>query len=236
MENKVPLIEMRGIKKSYYLASGEEVPVLKGIDLVIQRGEFIALMGESGGGKTTLLNVIGLLHYPTQGEYFINGEDVGAVQDDHTRAFIRNKKIGFIFQSFNLINSISALRNVILPSLYRSISREVREERARGLLTQVGLSDRMDHKPKELSGGQQQRVSIARSLINDPDIVLADEPTGALDSQTGEQVMELLRDLHKQGKTIIMVTHSAETAKYADRIIFLADGAVISNNYELSHV
>jgi len=236
MENKAPLIEMKGIKKSYYLAGGEEIPVLKGIDLSIQKGEFIALMGESGGGKTTLLNVIGLLHYPTQGGYFINGEDIGSVKDDHTRAFIRNKKIGFIFQSFNLIGSISAFRNVILPSLYRSATREARETRAKKLLTQVGLGDRIDHNPKELSGGQQQRVSIARSLINDPDIILADEPTGALDSQTGVQVMQLLRDLHKEGKTIIMVTHSTETARYADRVIFLADGAVVNNNYELNHV
>lgn len=183
-----------------------------------------------------MLNVIGLLHYPTTGSYFINGEDIGAVKDDHTRAFIRNKKIGFIFQSFNLIGSISALRNVILPSLYRKAAREEREARAKELLAKVGLEERTDHKPKELSGGQQQRVSIARALINDPEIVLADEPTGALDSETGDQVMELLTELHQQGKTIIMVTHSAEIAKYADRVIFLADGAVVSNNYELSHV
>ena len=236
MESSAPLIEMRGIKKSYYLAGGEEVPVLKGIDLSIQKGEFIALMGESGGGKTTLLNIIGLLHYPTTGSYFINGEDIAAVRDDYTRAFIRNKKIGFIFQSFNLIGSISAFRNVILPSLYRRVVKTEREARAKELLEKVGLGERLDHKPKELSGGQQQRVSIARALINDPEIVLADEPTGALDSKTGVQVMELLKELHGEGKTIIMVTHSAEIAQYADRIIFLADGAVISNNYEIKHV
>jgi len=233
MSNSTPVIEMREIRKSYYLAGGEEVPVLKGIDLTINKGEFVALMGESGGGKTTLLNVIGLLHYPTSGSYLINGEDIGSVTDDYTRAFIRNKKIGFIFQSFNLIGSISALGNVILPSLYKKTARETREATARDLLTKVGLQERMNHKPKELSGGQQQRVSIARALINNPDIVLADEPTGALDSQTGDQVMELLTELHTQGKTII---HSAEIAKYADRIIFLADGTVVNHNYKLNHV
>ena len=233
MSDKKSLIKLEDITKSYYLANKEEIQVLKGINLDIKEGEFVALMGESGGGKTTLLNVIGLLHYPTSGKYFIQGEDIGAVRDDRTRAYIRNKKIGFIFQSFNLLGSISSFRNVILPSLYRGTEKQEREERAKFLLEKVGLGDRIHHKPRELSGGQQQRVSIARSLVNNPDIILADEPTGALDSKTGKQVMELLGDLHKEGKTIIMVTHSHETAKYADRVIFLSDGAVVNNNYTL---
>ena len=233
MNNEQSIIKLEGIKKTYQLPGGLDVPVLKGIDLDIKQGEFVALMGESGGGKTTLLNIIGLLHYPTDGNYYYLDEDIGQVRDDHTRAFIRNKKIGFIFQSFNLLGSVSAFRNVVLPSLYRRTSKEQREKKAEELLTLVGLEDKMHYKPWELSGGQQQRVSIARSLINNPDIILADEPTGALDSKTGKQVMDLLKKLHSQGKTIIMVTHSKETAVCADRVIFLSDGKVTDHNYKI---
>jgi ABC-type lipoprotein export system ATPase subunit len=219
-------IDLRGITKSYYLTSGEEVPILKGVTMKVDAGEFVALMGESGSGKTTLLNVIGLLHYPSSGEYLFQGEDLGRVRDDRTLAYVRNRKIGFVFQSFNLIPSISVKQNVVLPSLFMRTGREERHRRADTLLAEVGLQEQAARLPGALSGGQQQRVAIARALINDPDVILADEPTGALDSKTGEQVMEILRGLHDRGKTIVMVTHSAEAAKYADRIVVMSDGRV----------
>lgn len=232
MEKK-SLIKLKDAHKSYYLSNGEEIPVLNGIDLDIKEGEFVALMGESGGGKTTLLNIIGCLHPLGEGEYFLQGENIGEVRDDYTLAYIRNKKMGFIFQQFNLFSRLTAIKNIALPALYAGIEREEREEKAEALLKSVGMEDRGGHKPTELSGGQQQRVSICRALINDPDILLADEPTGALDSKSGHDIMNIFIDLKKRGKTIVMVTHTAEVAKYADRIIFLRDGLVVDNNYKL---
>ena len=226
-------IKLEDARKSYYLANGEEIPVLKGIDLEIKKGEFVAIMGESGGGKTTLLNIIGCLHPLTKGKYLLDGEDIGKVKDDFTLAFIRNKKMGFVFQQFNLFSRLSALKNVELPAVYARIPAKEREARAEELLKSVGMAERVNHKPTELSGGQQQRVAICRSLINDPEIILADEPTGALDSKSGHEVMEIFTNFKKQGRTVVMVTHTAEVAKYADRIIYLRDGQVLSNDYKL---
>jgi putative ABC transport system ATP-binding protein len=226
-------IKLENAWKSYYLANGEEIPVLKGIDLEIKTGEFVAIMGESGGGKTTLLNIIGCLHPLTDGKYYLTGENIGEVRDDFTLAYIRNKKMGFVFQQFNLFIRLSALKNVAMPSLYGGIGRLEREERARELLKMVGMEDRVHHKPTELSGGQQQRVAICRALANNPEIILADEPTGALDSTSGHEVMKIFKDFKNQDKTLVMVTHTAEVAKYADRIIYLRDGRVLDNDYKL---
>lgn len=226
-------IKFTGAYKSYYLANGEEIPVLKGIDLTIKKGEFVAIMGESGGGKTTLLNIIGCLHPLSKGQYLLDGEDIGGVKDDFTLAFIRNKKMGFIFQQFNLFSRFSALKNVELPALYAGLSAAERKKKALLLLESVGLGKRLDHKPTELSGGQQQRVAICRALINDPEIILADEPTGALDSKSGLEVMDIFTSFKKQGRTVVMVTHTSEVAKYADRIIYLRDGQVIDEDYKL---
>ncbi|MCX6797667.1 MAG: ABC transporter ATP-binding protein [Candidatus Falkowbacteria bacterium] len=226
-------IKLEAAHKSYYLANGEEIPVLKGINLEIKKGEFVAIMGESGCGKTTLLNIIGCLHPLSQGKYFLDGENIGTVKDDFTLAFIRNKKMGFIFQQFNLFARFSALKNVALPALYAGVSAEEREEKAKKLLQSVGMANRLHYKPTELSGGQQQRVAICRALINNPEIILADEPTGALDSKSGLEVMEIFTKFKNQGQTIVMVTHTAEVAKYADRIIYLRDGQVVDNNYKL---
>ncbi len=231
--NEEVVLELKNVKKSYYLANRAEVPVLKGIDLKIKKGEFVAIMGESGGGKTTLLNIIGCLHPLTSGNYYLNGEDIGGVRDDFTLAYIRNKKIGFVFQQFNLFNKFSALKNVELPALYGRISLEDRRKGAKELLKKVGMGERILYKPTELSGGQQQRVAICRALINNPEIILADEPTGALDSKSGLEVMKIFSDLKEQGRTIIMVTHTAEVSKYADRIIYLKDGVVLSRDYNL---
>lgn len=234
MKNKSPaLIKMKKVYKSYFLANGEEIPVLKGIDLEIKKNEFVAIMGESGGGKSTLMNLIGCLHGLSSGSYFLEGEDISEAQDDYTLSFIRNRKIGFVFQSFNLISKLTALKNVALPAFYADFSKIERENRATELLKSVGMEDRMHHKPTELSGGQQQRVSIARSLMNDPEIILADEPTGALDSKTGEEIMQIFMNFKKRNKTVVMVTHEPEVARYADRIIFLKDGKVVDNNYKL---
>lgn len=226
-------IKLEAVYKSYYLTTGEEIPVLKGIDLEIKKGEFVAIMGESGCGKTTLLNVLGCLHPLSRGKYLLDGEDIGVVKDDFTLAFIRNKKMGFIFQQFNLFTRFSALKNVALPALYAGTSAEIREDKAKELLQSVGMADRLGYKPAELSGGQQQRVAICRALINDPEIILADEPTGALDSKSGLEVMEIFTKFKKQGRTVIMVTHTTEVAKYADRIIYLRDGQVLDDDYKL---
>lgn len=234
MNNKSDIaIKLEDVHKSYFLGNGEEIPVLKGIDLEIKKGEFVAIMGESGGGKTTLLNVIGCLHPLSAGRYFLDGEDIGGVKDDFTLAYIRNKKMGFIFQQFNLFSRFSALKNVALPALYAGTSASAREHKAKELLDAIGLAERISHKPTELSGGQQQRVAICRALINDPEIILADEPTGALDSKSGIEVMNIFTNFKKQGRTVVMVTHTTEVAKYADRIIYLRDGQVLDNNYKL---
>lgn len=232
MEKK-SLIKLKDAYKSYFLSNGEEIPVLNGIDSDIKEGEFVALMGESGGGKTTLLNIIGCLHPLSSGEYYLQGENIGEVRDDYTLAYIRNKKMGFIFQQFNLFSRLTAIKNIALPALYAGMNKDERDNKAAELLKSVGMEDRGGHKPTELSGGQQQRVSICRSLINDPEILLADEPTGALDSKSGIDIMKIFTDLNKRGKTIVMVTHTAEVAKYAHRIIFLRDGKVVDNNYKL---
>lgn len=229
------LIELKNAHKSYYLGNGDEIPVLNGIDLRIRKGEFTALMGESGGGKTTLLNIIGCLHPLTDGEYYLGAENIGQVRDDFTLAFIRNQKMGFIFQQFNLFARLTAVKNVALPALYAGLKRKEREDRAKVLLESIGLGERLHHRPTELSGGQQQRVAIARALVNDPEIILADEPTGALDSKSGREVMEIFTDFKKRGKTVVMVTHTAEVARFADRIIYLRDGRVVDNDYKLKN-
>jgi putative ABC transport system ATP-binding protein len=227
------IIRLEDAHKSYYLANGEEIPVLRGLDASISEGEFVAIMGESGGGKTTLLNIIGCLHPLTSGKYYLSGEDIGKVKDDFTLAFIRNKKIGFIFQQFNLLSRMTALGNVSLPATYAGVPKDKREARAKEILESVGLGDRIRHKPTELSGGQQQRVAIARALMNEPDILLADEPTGALDSVSGTEIMEIFMRLKAEGKTIVMVTHTHEVARYADRIIYVRDGQVVDDDYKL---
>ncbi len=226
-------IKLENVYKSYYLANGEEIPVLKGINLEIKKGEFVAIMGESGGGKTTLLNVIGCLHPLGKGKYFLDGENIGNVKDDFTLAFIRNQKMGFVFQQFNLFSRFSALKNVALPALYAGVSAVERNNKAKELLKSIGLADRIYHRPTELSGGQQQRVAICRALVNNPEIILADEPTGALDSKSGIEVMKIFTNFKNQGRTVVMVTHTTEVAKYADRIIYLRDGQVVDNNYKL---
>jgi putative ABC transport system ATP-binding protein len=226
-------IKLHDVKKSYYLANDEEIPVLNGINLEIKKGEFVAIMGESGSGKTTLLNIIGCLHPLTSGKYYLDGEDIGVVRDDFTLAYIRNKKMGFIFQQFNLFTRLSAMKNVSLPALYAGVKKNEREEAAEKLLKSVGMENRVDHRPTELSGGQQQRVAVCRALINNPEIILADEPTGALDSKSGLELMNIFLDLKRQNRTIIMVTHTTEVAKFTDRIIYLRDGVVVDQNFKL---
>ncbi|MDD2486900.1 MAG: ABC transporter ATP-binding protein [Candidatus Gracilibacteria bacterium] len=234
MKKTENIIEMRDLHKSYYLENNEEVPVLKGVNLEIKKNEFIAIMGESGSGKSTLLNIIGFLHPLSSGKYLLEGDDVSEIKDDETLSFIRNKEIGFIFQQFYLLPKLSCLENTYLPSIYAGIGSEARIKKASELLNKVGLGEKLNNRPGELSGGQQQRVAIARALINDPEILLADEPTGNLDSQTTIDIMKLITEFKKQGKTIIMVTHAPDVAKYADRIIFLKDGKVLDADYKLS--
>jgi len=229
-------IELKDVYKSYYLANGDEVPVLRGVDLSIRKGEFVAIMGESGCGKTTLLNILGCLHPIDKGSYLLSGEDLGGVSDDFTLAFIRNKRMGFIFQQFNLFARLNAIKNVSLPALYGGMPRPEREEKAIALLTSLGMGERTKHKPNELSGGQQQRIAICRALINDPEIILADEPTGALDSKAGLELMKIFKGFKDQGKTLVMVTHTTEVAKFADRIIYMRDGKVVDNDYKLKDV
>jgi len=227
MKKKKAIIEGRNLVKVYQM--GEvEVRALDGASIQIQEGEFVAIMGPSGSGKSTLMNVLGCLMSPTSGEYILDGEDVSGL-DKVELARIRNQKLGFIFQSYNLLARTPALQNVILPLFYNRTSPltdEEQSEKAIQMLEAVGLGDRIDHEPQELSGGQQQRVSIARALVNDPVMVLADEPTGNLDSKSGAEIMDLLVDLHKKGVTIVMVTHDPETAAYTDRTIHLFDGKV----------
>jgi len=221
-------IEMRNITKSYEMGF-QVVHALRGIDLNIVEGEYVAIMGPSGSGKSTLMNMIGVLDVPNSGVYRLGGEDVSQLSSND-RARIRNKRIGFVFQQFNLLARTSALKQVSLPLMYAGVSRADRKERAEEALTLVGLADRMDHRPDELSGGQQQRVAIARALVTKPDIILADEPTGALDSHTGDEIMNLFDDLNEQGMTIIMVTHEAHVAERASRTIWLLDGLIVNGN------
>jgi putative ABC transport system ATP-binding protein len=222
-----PLIHIRNIKRDFVLGN-EIVYVLKGIDLEINKGEYVALMGPSGSGKSTLMNLLGCLDTPTSGTYILNGKDVSQMHDDEL-AEIRNKEIGFVFQTFNLLPRTNALDNVALPMVYAGFPKSERNKRATEVLTQVNLSDRMDHQPNQLSGGQRQRVAIARALVNSPSIILADEPTGNLDSKTSVEIMKLFGDIHAQGNTVILVTHEEEIAAYAHRVIRLRDGLIESD-------
>ncbi|MEJ2113545.1 MAG: ABC transporter ATP-binding protein [Flavobacteriaceae bacterium] len=221
------VIKIRGIIRDFKLGQ-ETVHVLKGIDLDIERGEYLAIMGPSGSGKSTLMNILGCLDTATAGQYILNGKDVSKMSDDEL-ADIRNTEIGFVFQTFNLLPRTTALDNVALPMIYAGVSKSNRIKRAEEVLTNVGLSDRMDHKPNQLSGGQRQRVAIGRALINKPSIILADEPTGNLDSKTSLEIMELFDDIHNAGNTVIMVTHEEDIAARAHRIIRLIDGMVDSD-------
>jgi len=224
---------MQDIHKSYFLSDKTEIPVLKWIDLEIKKWEFVALMWESGGGKSTLLNIMWFLHPLSSGKYRFGWEDISHFKTDDILAFIRNRKIWFIFQQYFLLPRLNAIENVILPSIYAQLETSQRESLAMKYLSEVGLWNKAKNKPSELSGWQQQRVAIARALINNPDLILADEPTGALDSATSKDVMRLITDLNKKWKTIIMVTHTPEIAHYASRIIFLADGKVVDCDYKL---
>ena len=228
-KDKKLLINMNNIVKGYYVGEPNELEILHGIDVKIYEGEFVAIVGESGSGKSTLMNIIGVLDKPTEGEYYLDGINVrNASEKDMNN--IRNQKIGFVFQNFNLIGRTSALKNVELPMLYAGISSKKRTERAMELLKKVGMEERCNHQPNELSGGQKQRVAIARSLANDPSIILADEPTGALDSETSRIVMDIFHELNiKQKKTIILITHSKELAEECPRIITIKDGRIIDD-------
>jgi putative ABC transport system ATP-binding protein len=221
------LIMTDDLWKTYEMGS-EKIHALAGVSFVVERGEYVAIMGPSGSGKSTLMNLIGCLDTPTQGKYYINGRLVSDMDDDEL-AYIRNREIGFVFQTFNLLARATALHNVELPLIYSGTPAQERIERAKAALTKVELEDRMMHKPNELSGGQRQRVAIARALVNNPSILLADEPTGNLDSATGVEIMKLFEKLHDQGNTIILVTHEADVAEHARRVIHIRDGKVASD-------
>jgi putative ABC transport system ATP-binding protein len=221
------VIEIRNIIRDFKLGT-ETVHVLKGINLDIERGDYVAIMGPSGSGKSTLMNILGCLDTPTSGSYLLNGKDVSQMTDDQL-ADIRNTEIGFVFQTFNLLPRTTALDNVALPMIYAGASKSVRHKRAAEVLVNVGLSDRMDHRPNQLSGGQRQRVAVGRALVNNPSIILADEPTGNLDSKTGQEILALFDDIHKAGNTVIMVTHEEEIAAHAHRVIRLLDGMISSD-------
>lgn len=221
------IIHLEHILKSYYLGK-QELPVLKGISMDIFKNEYVALMGPSGSGKSTLMNILGCLDSPTGGKYILNGKNVSSMPDDDL-AEVRNKDIGFVFQQFNLLPRLTAAENVALPLIYSGVSKKERIERAAAVLDKVKLSDRMHHKPNELSGGQCQRVAIARALINDPAIILADEPTGNLDSKTSYEIMDILGKIHAEGNTIILVTHEEDISHFAHRVVRLIDGLIESD-------
>lgn len=224
---KRDVIRMCGIKKIYRLGD-EVVNALDGVDLVIKENEYVAIMGPSGSGKSTMMNILGCLDVPTDGTYILNGTSVGSM-DDNTLAEVRNREIGFVFQSFNLLPRLTAVENVALPLVYSGCPVQEREQRAVKALMDVGLGERLQHKPAELSGGQRQRVAVARALINNPSIILADEPTGNLDSRTSEEIMALLGELHSNGNTVIVVTHEEDIAAHAKRIVRLRDGKIESD-------
>jgi putative ABC transport system ATP-binding protein len=223
---KVPVIELKGVWKTYKM--GElSLDVLKDVNVVIEKGEFVTIVGPSGSGKSTMMNQVGILDTPTKGKILLDGKDISKLTESQL-AQLRGRKIGFIFQQFNLIPTLSALENVTLPTIFQNMPEAVRLEKGKKLLESVGLGDRLHHKPTELSGGQQQRVAIARALVNDPEIILADEPTGNLDSKSGKQIMDMLTEFHsKQKKTIILITHDVELVKYAEKTIYLKDGEVV---------
>lgn len=224
------LIRMRGIVKRFYIGQPNELEILHGIDLDVKEGEFVSIVGASGSGKSTLMNMIGVLDRPTEGTYWLDGTDVQDAQDDELSQ-IRNRKIGFVFQNFNLISRTNARKNVELPMMYAGIPQKKRTQRAEELLDLVGMADRMDHQPNELSGGQKQRVAIARAMANDPAIILADEPTGALDSKTGRMVMDLFHRLNReQGKTIVLITHNQELAAETSRVLTMRDGVLYTGS------
>lgn len=220
-------LEIRDITKSYVMGDNI-VHALRNVSLVIEKGEWISIMGPSGSGKSTLMNILGCLDRPTTGKYLLDGAEVEKLNDDQL-AEERNKKIGFVFQNFNLLPRMDALNNVALPLIYAGIPKEERLKKAAHALERVGLGERLDHRPNELSGGQRQRVAIARALVNDPTIVLADEPTGNLDSRSGEEIMDIFRELHKQGRTIVLVTHEPEIAEFAERVVVVRDGEIIED-------
>lgn len=221
------LVELKGIRKSFTLGS-DEIEILHGVNLKVERGEFVAMMGPSGSGKSTTMNILGCLDRPTSGTYLLDGRDVGGLESDEL-ASIRNSMIGFVFQGFNLLQKTTAAENVELPMLYAGISAKERHERARAALAEMGLSDRTDHEPTQLSGGQQQRVAIARGIVNRAPILMADEPTGNLDSKTSDEIMRLFSKLNEEGITIILVTHEPDVAAYAKRILHFKDGIIHSD-------
>ena len=226
-ETKKPLIEMHGIRKSYYIGKPNELEILHGIDLTVYPGEFVAIVGESGSGKSTLMNIIGVLDKPTSGEYTLDGVNIHDAKDNQL-ADIRNRKIGFVFQTYNLIGRQSALKNVELPMLYAGVPGGERTRRAKEWMERVGMGERMKHQPNELSGGQKQRVAIARAMVNEPALILADEPTGALDSQTSRTVMDLFHEMHNTyHKTIVLITHNPELANECERVLTLRDGLIV---------
>ncbi|MBE6868516.1 ABC transporter ATP-binding protein [Ruminococcus albus] len=227
-----PVIHMESVTKKYYVGEPNELQILFDIGLDIYEGEFVSIVGASGSGKSTLMNIIGLLDRQTEGEYDLNGTSTKTL-DDKQLSRIRNKEIGFVFQNFNLIPKITALKNVEMPMMYAGVSQKKRTERALELIELVGMSDRYTHDPARLSGGQKQRVAIARAMANDPSIILADEPTGALDTKTGRMVMDLFHKLHEEeGKTIVLITHSPELASECQRMITISDGRIISDDYK----
>lgn len=228
------MIALKGLVKNYMVGT-QVVEALRGINLVIEKGEYVAIMGPSGSGKSTLMNILGALDTPTSGHYFLNGTDVSQMVDNDL-AVIRNKEIGFIFQTFNLLPRYDALENVILPLIYGGVPKHERRDRGLQVLEKVGLSDRVTHKPNELSGGQRQRVAVARALVNNPSIILADEPTGNLDSKTSVDIMNLIRDIHALGNTIIVVTHEEDIAMRAQRIIRLLDGHIESDKLNMHRI